>query len=81
MKNGKFQLKHNSFTDGIPIVILLKALGISSDQERAELHPPPPPPPTPLPPASCTSHALRVYGATHMHNDLHHMEEVVQLLY
>jgi DNA-directed RNA polymerase III subunit RPC2 len=24
IKNGKFQLKHNSFTDGIPIVIALK---------------------------------------------------------
>ena len=33
LKNGKFHLKHNSFTDGIPIVIVLKALGISSDQE------------------------------------------------
>ena len=37
MKNGKFQLKHNSFTDGIPIVILLKALGISSDQVCSEV--------------------------------------------
>ena len=26
MKNGKFQLKHNSFTDGIPIIIVLKAI-------------------------------------------------------
>jgi DNA-directed RNA polymerase III subunit RPC2 len=37
LKNGKFHLKHNSFTDGIPIVIVLKALGISSDQEVVQL--------------------------------------------
>ena len=37
MKNGKFQLKHNSFTEGIPIIIVLKALGLSSDQEAVQL--------------------------------------------
>ncbi len=33
----RFQLKHNSFTDGIPIVIALKAMGITSDQEIVQL--------------------------------------------
>mmetsp|Transcript_43794 Transcript_43794/g.105889 ORF Transcript_43794/g.105889 Transcript_43794/m.105889 type:complete len:1171 (+) Transcript_43794:84-3596(+) len=37
IKNGKFQLKHNSFTDGIPIVIALKAMGVTSDQEVVQL--------------------------------------------
>ncbi|KAJ1465514.1 hypothetical protein T484DRAFT_1648057, partial [Baffinella frigidus] len=38
IKNGKFHLKHNSFTDGIPIVIALKAMGCTTDQE-VTLHP------------------------------------------
>lgn len=32
-KRGKIYLKHNSFSDDIPIVIALKALGIQSDKE------------------------------------------------
>jgi len=37
IKHGKFQLKHNSFTDGIPIVIALKGMGIITDQEVVQL--------------------------------------------
>ena len=37
IKNGRFQLKHNSFTDSIPIVIALKAMGLTSDQEIIQL--------------------------------------------
>ena len=32
-KNGCFALRHNTFTDDIPIVVLLKAMGVTSDQE------------------------------------------------
>ncbi|KAL3908592.1 MAG: hypothetical protein SGPRY_009736 [Prymnesium sp.] len=36
-KNGKFALRHNTMTDDIPIVILLKAMGVTSDQEIVQL--------------------------------------------
>ena len=36
-KNGKISLKHNSFSDEIPICILFKAMGIISDQEIVQL--------------------------------------------
>lgn len=32
-RQGKYYLKHNSMTDDIPIAIIFKAMGISSDQE------------------------------------------------
>ena len=33
VKSGRFYLKHNSFTDDIPIVSVFKAMGVLSDQE------------------------------------------------
>ncbi|KAL2314777.1 DNA-directed RNA polymerase III subunit RPC2 [Schizosaccharomyces pombe] len=36
-KNGKLYLKHNSVADDIPIVVVLKAMGLQSDQEIFEL--------------------------------------------
>lgn len=33
LKNGKVYLKHNSLTDDIPIVVVLKGMGMQSDQE------------------------------------------------
>jgi len=36
-KNGKFALRHNTMTDDIPIVVLLKAMGVTSDQEIVQL--------------------------------------------
>jgi DNA-directed RNA polymerase III subunit RPC2 len=36
-KHGKYYLKHNSMTEEIPIVIIFKALGITSDQEIVQL--------------------------------------------
>ena len=36
-KNGKFALRHNTMTDDIPIVVLLKAMGVTSDQEVVQL--------------------------------------------
>ncbi|EPY51806.1 DNA-directed RNA polymerase III complex subunit Rpc2 [Schizosaccharomyces cryophilus OY26] len=36
-KNGKLYLKHNSVADDIPIVAVLKAMGLQSDQEIFEL--------------------------------------------
>lgn len=35
MKNGKVYLKHNCLTEDVPIVIALKAMGITSDKEVA----------------------------------------------
>lgn len=35
--NEKFVMKHNIFTEDIPICIILKAMGIESDQEIAQL--------------------------------------------
>ncbi len=32
-KNGKIYLKHNCFTEDIPIAIALKAMGVQSDKE------------------------------------------------
>ena len=36
-KGGKYYLKHNSFTENVPVVILFKAMGIVSDQEIVQL--------------------------------------------
>eukprot|EP01094_Clydonella_sp_ATCC50884_P009311 TRINITY_DN1882_c0_g1_i3.p1 TRINITY_DN1882_c0_g1~~TRINITY_DN1882_c0_g1_i3.p1 ORF type:complete len:1164 (-),score=390.94 TRINITY_DN1882_c0_g1_i3:341-3781(-) len=36
-KNGLMKLKHSSFTEEIPVVIVLKAMGIESDQEIVQL--------------------------------------------
>jgi DNA-directed RNA polymerase III subunit RPC2 len=36
-KNSKIYLKHNSFTDEIPICIMMRALGVLSDQEIVQL--------------------------------------------
>ena len=33
LKDGRFFLQHNSFTVDVPIVILIKAMGITSDRE------------------------------------------------
>ncbi|KAK2158794.1 hypothetical protein LSH36_164g11051 [Paralvinella palmiformis] len=37
MKNGRYYLKHNTFTEDIPIVIVLKAMGVECDQEIVQL--------------------------------------------
>jgi DNA-directed RNA polymerase beta subunit len=37
VKNSKIYLKHNSFTDLIPIIIVLKAMGCEKDQEILQL--------------------------------------------
>ena len=34
-KGGRFYLKHNTLTEGVPIVIVFKAMGVESDQEVA----------------------------------------------
>ncbi|KAI9269131.1 DNA-directed RNA polymerase III subunit RPC2 [Phascolomyces articulosus] len=37
VKNGKIYLKHNSIAEDIPVVIFMKAMGIQSDREIAQL--------------------------------------------
>ncbi|KAI9315932.1 DNA-directed RNA polymerase III subunit RPC2 [Dichotomocladium elegans] len=37
VKNGKIYLKHNSIADDIPVVIFMKAMGVQSDREIAQL--------------------------------------------
>lgn len=37
VKHGKYYLKHNSMTEDIPVVIIFKAMGITSDQEIMQL--------------------------------------------
>lgn len=37
VRHGKYYLKHNSMTDDIPVAIIFKALGITSDQEAMQL--------------------------------------------
>lgn len=37
MKKDKIYLKHNSLADDIPVVIFMKAMGIQSDREIAQL--------------------------------------------
>lgn len=37
VKHGKYYLKHNSMSEDIPIVIIFKAMGITSDQEIMQL--------------------------------------------
>lgn len=32
-KNGRFALRHNTISDDVPVVIALKAMGVTSDQE------------------------------------------------
>ena len=36
-KNGRFALRHNTMSDDVPIVVLLKAMGVASDQEVVQL--------------------------------------------
>jgi DNA-directed RNA polymerase III subunit RPC2 len=36
-KNNKVYLKHNSFNDEIPICVMMRAMGVSSDQEMVQL--------------------------------------------
>jgi DNA-directed RNA polymerase III subunit RPC2 len=36
-KNGRFYLKHNLFSEDIPAVVAFKAMGMSCDQEIAQL--------------------------------------------
>ena len=35
--NGRFYLRHNIFTDDIPIILIFKAIGVESDQEIVQL--------------------------------------------
>lgn len=37
VKGGKYYLKHNSFTDNIPVVVLFKAMGVITDQEIVQM--------------------------------------------
>ena len=37
VKGGKYYLKHNSFTDDMPVVVVFKAMGIHTDQEIVQL--------------------------------------------
>ena len=37
VKHGKFYLRHNTFADDIPIMIVLKAMGFESDQEVVQM--------------------------------------------
>lgn len=37
VKSGKFYIKHNSFTDDMPVVVVFKAMGIHTDQEIVQL--------------------------------------------
>ena len=37
MKAGKILMRHNTFADDVPVVIVLKALGVESDQEIVHL--------------------------------------------
>ena len=36
-KNGLFAVRHNTFGDDIPVVVLLRAMGLTSDQEVVQL--------------------------------------------
>ncbi len=36
-KSGRYYLKHNSFAENIPVVVLFKAMGVVSDQEIVQL--------------------------------------------
>lgn len=37
IKSNKYYLKHNSFTDDIPVVVVFKAMGVIADQEIVQL--------------------------------------------
>lgn len=37
LKNGKLYLRHNSFAEDVPLVIVLRALGMESDQEMFQM--------------------------------------------
>ncbi|DBB06715.1 hypothetical protein WJX77_001955 [Trebouxia sp. C0004] len=37
LKHGRFMLTQNAFTDAVPIVIVMKAMGVESDQEVTQL--------------------------------------------
>ena len=36
-KGGKFALRHNTMSDDVPVVVALKAMGVTSDQEVMQL--------------------------------------------
>ncbi|KAG0723534.1 DNA-directed RNA polymerase III subunit RPC2 [Chionoecetes opilio] len=37
LKNGKYYVKHNTLTDDIPVGVVLKAMGVASDQEIVQM--------------------------------------------
>ncbi|XP_064100061.1 DNA-directed RNA polymerase III subunit RPC2-like [Macrobrachium nipponense] len=37
IKNGKYYLKHNTLTDDVPVCIVFKAMGVTSDQEIVQM--------------------------------------------
>ena len=37
VKGGKYYIKHNSFTDDMPVVVVFKAMGVHTDQEIIQL--------------------------------------------
>lgn len=37
VKGGKYYIKHNSFTDDMPVVVVFKAMGVQTDQEIVQL--------------------------------------------
>eukprot|EP01105_Mastigella_eilhardi_P014314 TRINITY_DN3263_c0_g2_i2.p1 TRINITY_DN3263_c0_g2~~TRINITY_DN3263_c0_g2_i2.p1 ORF type:complete len:1142 (+),score=317.03 TRINITY_DN3263_c0_g2_i2:278-3427(+) len=37
VKNNRFMMKHNSFSEDIPIMAIIKGMGVASDQEFAQL--------------------------------------------
>ena len=38
-KNGLFAVRHNTFGDDIPVVVLLRAMGLTSDQDTSGTRP------------------------------------------
>ena len=60
MKHGKLYLRHNTFADEIPIMIVLKAMGLESDQEAVQLVGPDPAYASLLAPSlqECASHGV-----------------------
>ena len=60
VKHGKLYLRHNTFADEIPIMIVLKAMGLESDQEAVQLVGPDPAYASLLAPSlqECASHGV-----------------------